>query len=237
MGLMDGDMLVHASVSRRGRFPALRELYSGALNRFAPNPNLRPENLVAIEGGFTTRVGAGEFQAVAFRHQLNDAVVRITLPDRRFLRVNRNQLRSTGVELIGSVPLGRVVLGGDATLQSVALTDPEAGVTNEPENLPEVAGGLRAAFSLPLDVRGSAEARYTGRQFCIDPGTGLDTELDGGTVLNGELARTWWVDRSGAWFRRIETRVAVDNAGAHALYDQCGLPQAGRLFRFQVRVY
>ena len=36
-------LTLHASYARRSRFPALRELYSGALGRFVPNPDLTPE--------------------------------------------------------------------------------------------------------------------------------------------------------------------------------------------------
>ena len=230
LGLAGGATVVHGGVSRRARFPSLRELYSGALNRFAPNPDLRPEHLIALEAGITTRRGVAEVQAVAFRHQMNDAVVRTTLPDLRFMRVNRNQLESMGIELLASLSVGRATVGGDLTLQSVNLTDTEAGVVNRPENLPEVVGGVHGAVALPLAFHVSAEARFTGSQFCIDPGTGEDTRLGAGAVVNAQVARTWW---SG----RLDTRVAVDNLGDVALYDQCGLPQAGRLLRFQVRVF
>jgi hypothetical protein len=37
--------------------------------------------------------------------------------------------------------------------------------------------------------------------------------------------------------RRLETSVSGYNLGDTALYDACGLPRAGRLFRFQVRVF
>jgi iron complex outermembrane receptor protein len=238
IGLRDGNTLVHAAVSRRGRFPSLRELYSGALNRFAPNPDLKPEKLLAIEAGVTTRLGNGEVQLVGFRHQLNDAVVRTTLPDRRYFRVNRDRLNSLGLELLASLAVGPVALGGDVTLQSVDLTDTQASVTHEPENLPKVFGSAHAAFPLPLGVRALAEVRYTGHQYCIDPGTGEDSRLSAGATFDAELARTWNLHSGGsAWFGRLETRVAVDNVGDVALYDQCGLPQPGRLFRFQVRVF
>jgi iron complex outermembrane receptor protein len=229
---------VHGAVSRRGRFPALRELYSGALNRFAPNPALKPEGLVALEAGVTTRVGHAELQAVAFHHHLSDAVVRIALPDGRFMRVNRNRLRSTGVELVGSTTIGRIAVGGDLTLQSVDLTDPDAGVTHRPENLPNAFGAVHVGVPLVGGIRAFVEARHTGNQFCIDPGTGLDAELDAGTVLNGELSRIWSLRSGGAgWFGRLDTRLSVENAGDTALYDQCGLPQPGRLLRFQIRVF
>ena len=236
MGVADGNALIHAGVSRRGRFPALRELYSGSLNRFAPNPDLVPERLVAMEAGVTTRLGNGEIQAVAFRHQLNDAVVRITLPDRRFTRVNRNELESQGLEFLVTQTLGPVSLGGDLTIQSVELTDTEAEVTNRPENLPETFGSLHAEVPLALDIAASAEARYTGSQFCIDPGTGEDTALEAGTRLNGALSRVWQFRRTGM-LSRLETRIAVDNLADTAIYDQCGLPQPGRLFRFSLRLF
>jgi iron complex outermembrane receptor protein len=238
LGIAGGATVLHGGVSRRGRFPALRELYAGAFDRFAPNPDLAPEKLLAVEGGVTTRLGVAELQVVGFRHQLSDAVVRITLPDRRFMRVNRNELESVGVELLLSLALGRVVLSGDATVQSVDLTDTDAGVTHQPEHLPEVFGGVHASLPLPLGFYAVTEARYTGRQFCIDPGTGDDARLGAGAVVNAEVARTWRLNATGGgWFGRLDTRVAVDNAGDVALFDQCGLPRAGRMVRVQFRVF
>jgi hypothetical protein len=118
----------------------------------------------------------------------------------------------------------------------VRLTDPAAGVTNRPENLPEVFGRVSARFPLGLGIRALAEAAYTGRQYCIDPGTGLDTRLDAGAIFNGEISRTWRMNQRGL-LSRLETRVAVGNLGNEALYDQCGLPRAGRLLRLQLRLF
>lgn len=236
MGLGNGDTQVHGGISRRGRFPALRELYSGALNRFAPNPNLTPENLVAVETGVTRRIGRGEVQAVAFRHQVNDAVVRITLPDRRFMRVNRNRLLSRGVELLASAPLGPITLSGDLTAQAVDLTDPVAAVTNRPENLPEVFGSVRARAPLAWGFVGGGDVVYVGSQSCIHPGTGQDTDLAGGAIVNAEVSRTFGL-RGGGLLNNLLARVAIDNVGNRALYDQCGLPQPGRLLRFELRAF
>jgi iron complex outermembrane receptor protein len=236
--LHGGRTIVHAGVSRRGRFAALRELYSGALNRFVPNPDLRPETLVALESGITMRLGSGELQAVAFRHHLHDAVVRVTLPDRRFLRANRNQLNSTGVELLGNQTFGSVQFTGDLTVQAVDLIDTSVDLRHRPENLPEIFGRAGARFPLPVGFRGMAEADYIGEQFCIDPGTGRDSRLEAGTHLNVELSRSWTLrPASTSWFERIEGRLSVDNVRDVARYDQCGLPQPGRLLRLQVRVF
>ncbi len=237
MVVAGGNAMLHAGVSRRGRFPALRELYSGALNRYRPNPDLKPERLSALESGVTTRLGNGEVQAVGFRHQLNDAVVRITLPDRFFFRVNRNQLLSTGVELLASQMFGPVGISGDLTLQSVDLTDTTADVTNKPENLPEIFGSLRVSFPLVLGFAANAGLRHTGATHCLNPATGTDAKLDGGTRLDGDIVRVFTLGRAGHAFSSLETRISVDNVGDTAIYDQCGLPQPGRLLRLQVRLF
>jgi iron complex outermembrane receptor protein len=235
-----GNTMIHAGVSRRARFPALRELYSGALNRFAPNPDLEPENLVAMEAGVTSKLGNGEIQAVGFHHQLKDAVVRITLPapDRRFFRVNQNELESTGGELMVTQSVGAVHLVADLTVQSVELRNTSTSQTNRPENLPEIFGSLTTRFPLVLGVTGMAEVNHIGDQFCLVPGTSEEAELDAGTQFNAEVARAFSLrPRNASWFSRIEARIAADNIADHARFDQCGLPQPGRLFRFQLRLF
>ncbi|MEK9500819.1 TonB-dependent receptor plug domain-containing protein [Gaopeijia maritima] len=230
----DGATLVHAGVSRRGRFPALRESYSEALNRFVPNPELAPERLVSFETGVTTRVGDAEFQVVGFRNALDGAIRRITLEDGKRMRVNADELKSTGVEFIFSQPLGAATLGGDLMLQTVDLVDPDA-VAVQPENMPERSGRLNLRFPFLAGVDALAEAEYTGPQYCQHPDSGADVRLDGGTWLNAVLSKVFSVPglRVG---RRIEARVSAQNLADVALYDQCGLPRAGRLLRFELQV-
>jgi iron complex outermembrane receptor protein len=232
----DGRTLYHLGLSRRGRFPSLRETYSEALNRFVPNPELGPERLVAVEGGVTTALGSGEIQLVGFHHRLTDAIRRITFPDGRRQRINSEELTSTGVEVLLSQSFGPLSLGGDLTLQAVELTDPETALSTEPENLPEQEGRLWVRAPLAAGVSGRAEAEYIGAQFCQDVDTGQDVELDGGTWLNAVLSRVWRLGRGGTG-RNVETSLRGENLTGTALYDQCGLPRPGRIFRFQVRVF
>lgn len=234
--LNGGDLLVHAGASRRGRFPSLRELYSEALDRFEPNPGLIPEHLVAFEGGITTRVADGELQAVAFHHRLSDAIRRISLPNGKRQRVNSDQVRSTGVELLLSQAFGPVTLGGDLTLQSVDLID-AADPDARPENLPEIFGSANARFPVFAGFNAHADARYTGSQFCLDPDSGEDRELEAGTVLGAGISRVFGLSAQRGVFNRLEARVGVDNLTDNALYDQCGLPEPGRVWRFQLRVF
>lgn len=236
--MREGRTVLHAGVSRRGRFPALRELYSGALNRFKPNPDLKPEKLVTTEAGITSRLPRGEVQLVGFHNELKDAVVRITLEDRRFFRVNQNKVTSTGVEFVGTYALGRVVVSGDATLQKVELSESEGTEEREPENLPEAFGSLGVQVPILQRTYLGARVSHTGEQFAIDPITGEDDQLDAETVVNAYLSRTWpfRTMRTGRIFTQVETRVSVDNISDVALYDAWGLPEPGRRFRIELRI-
>jgi iron complex outermembrane receptor protein len=231
-----GGFLLHAGASRRARFPALRELYSGALGRFEPNPTLRAEVLTAAEAGTTTRVGDGEVQVVGFYRDLDGAIERITLPDRKQKRVNVGSVRSSGVELLGSMQLGRLSFTADVTLQRVHLYD-DAGVrqAGHAEYQPSVLAGARAQMLLPLALRASATADHVGRQYCINPNAPGELELESSERFDADLSREFRL-RSSGFGSRAELRAALDNITDTAIYDQCGLPQPGRTFRFQVRL-
>lgn len=230
--------VLHASVSRRGRFPALRELYSGALNRFSPNPDLKPEALLTSEAGATFHSGTAVLQAVVFHNLLQDAVVRITTEEGLFKRVNRDELETTGIELIGSAWVGPLNLSANATLQSVSLTDTDTGETHRPENLPEIFGDLTVDFPLPAWFAGHANVALTGDQFVIDGITGEDTELPARAVVNGSISRSWRFAASagGVRFTTLETTIGVDNVTDVAQYDAWGLPEPGRRVRLELRL-
>jgi iron complex outermembrane receptor protein len=235
---------LHGSASQRSRFPALRELYSGALNRFMPNPDLEPETLLGFEAGVTLEKSLSgsastSLQVTGFRHRLEDAVIRMTLPapDRRFRRVNRDRINSHGVEVLTGVFFGSnreraVSITGDATIQSIAIVDKTA--TTEPErhaeNNPERRGSLELGLPLPFDVRAAASARYTGTQYCLNADTGNEMQLDSQVQSDVALERNFRLADRGV-FRALRALVSLDNVSDATVYDQCGLPQPGRTLR------
>jgi iron complex outermembrane receptor protein len=238
---------LHASASERSRFPSLRELYSGALNRFTPNPDLQPETLLGLEGGVSMERRSGSvprvgFTVIGFRHRLEDAVVRITLSNpTRFMRVNRDRIDSRGVELLGGFGFGQdpersVTLNGDATLQNIAIFDQTANDTERhAENNPEVRGRVELGLPLPWQVRGFATARHTGTQYCLNGETGNEMTLKSATTTDFAVERRFAVRDNGP-FRWLRAVLALDNAGNSAVYDQCGLPQPGRTLRMMMTI-
>jgi iron complex outermembrane receptor protein len=232
--VLSAAVLLHGGASIRSRFPSLRELYSGALGRFEPNPNLRPEQLTAVEVGASVRLGKGELQAVAFHHALDHAIVRIAVPDRRFQRVNRDRQAGTGLELLSALRVQEFAFSADVVIQNTELTDESTGAESEPEYQPDVIAGLGLAGPLPMASRFDLRTRYTGRQSCVNPDSGEEQRLRSSTRMDAEVSRRWLL--RGSWTSALEVAVGADNLTDEAIYDQCGLPQPGRTFRFQLRV-
>ena len=237
--LVADGFLVHGAVSRRSRFPSLRELYSGALGRFEPNPNLRAETLLGSEAGFTATNDQGEVQLVGFHHRLSDGIVRTTVTGadmvNRFQRVNQDQVLSTGAELLVVGQLGVATLNGDLTIQSVKGRDAD-GTDVELEYEPTVVGKLGIDFPIPADFRLGGEARYMGQQSCENPEVGGLQPLDASTSVDATLRRLFSI-RSGGALSRLDASASVRNVTDAAVFDQCGLPQPGRLFQIQFRIW
>lgn len=235
-----GGLLVHTAVSRRGRFPALREMYSTALGRFEPNPDLQPEILMVYEAGFTSRFGRYDLQVVGFHQRLDNAIVRGAPPagsTARFQRVNRDLIRSTGLEIMAGYSVGRLALETEVTFQDVEVVEPgSSGVRAEYE--PELAGGIGGTVPLIAGIEAGTELEYWGRQFCSSPRPGQEDymTLDPSTRTDIQLARTFRLPRATATFQQVGVELAVDNVADSAVYDQCGLPQPGRTLRLQVRL-
>ncbi len=234
-----GNVLYHAGYSRRTRFPSLRELYSGALGRFEPNPELMPESLKAGEAGVTVTAGADRFQVVAFHQRLGDGIVRtsaVTPEGTRFKRVNRDEVRSTGLELLAAGTRGRFRFGGDLTLKQVRIKDPSLpGGDERAEYEPAVSGTLNLGLLAPRDVNVTSFVRYRGVQYCENVEVaGLD-RMDSSATVDLEAGRVFSVGGPGAG-RRIAGTIGVANLTDSTVLDQCGLPQPGRTLRIQFNI-
>jgi iron complex outermembrane receptor protein len=230
-------LLLHGSVSRRTRFPALRELYSGALGRFIPNPDLKPEVLTGGELGFTLSRTDMELQLVGFHQSLSDGIVRSTVatPEgNKYKRINQDRIRSTGLELLASGRLGPVGWSGDLTLQRTRGVG-EEGEEEKLEYEPAVAGKIGASFPLPLDLLGTVSGRYTGAQSCQNPDVGGLSPFDSSQQLDLGIRRLF--SFAQGLLGRAEAVLDLENATDSVFMDQCGLPQPGRTLRIQLRLW
>jgi iron complex outermembrane recepter protein len=234
---------LHASASSRGRFPALRELYSGALNRFEPNPDLRPERLLATEAGVSLGDAADPSgftaQFTAFRHELSDGIVRVGFAGTdRFRRINRDETRSVGLEALMGWSGGpdRPAMTLDVVTQRVAIKDvTAAGAERKPEHMPNFRAMLDGTVPVWGKVTVGANLAHVGRQYCVNPDTDSDVSL-AGTTLAGVTAHRTFTLGPGRGFRALRVLAGLDNVANAALYEQCGLPRAGRTLRLGIEL-
>ncbi len=229
--------VVHGGVSRKVRFPALREMFSGALGKFEPNPDLGPVTLKVGELGATLQVGRGlELQATAFQQRLEGSIVRAVLESGQFQRQNRGETRATGLELLANLRAGGFALRGDFTLQDVSLRDDEGEPTDErPEYQPEVVAGLHLAQALPAGFRAYGDLEVLGSQFGANPETGEFEKVEPTAYL--ELGTGLRLPSGPGGLPPLAFSAAVENVTDEAIFDQLGLPRPGRTFRVQVEVF
>lgn len=230
----------HASAAERSRFPALRELYSGALARFEPNPALRPERLRSFEAGLSagaveSGLGLGA-QVVGFHHQLSDGIVRVGVAGTdRFQRINRDRTDATGGELLVGWrgEQGRSIQL-DVMGQRVRVRDASLGTSGrKPEHTPSLRGTLDATTRVAGGVLLGSTVQYLGSQYCVNPETTRDESLAAQAVASVTAQRSWSLGAGGV-FRRLRLLLGVDNLTDRAVYEQCGLPQAGRTLRISI---
>ncbi len=146
-------LTLHASYARRSRFPALRELYSGALGRFVPNPDLAPEVQDLWDLGAVARRDAWEIGLTGFASFLDGAIERVELDDgtNRYQRVNLDAIRTLGLEAVAVWrPRPGWEIGGHHSLLDAHR------LSRRP--LRRRRGGSPGVYLVPVRSRGAARA-------------------------------------------------------------------------------
>ncbi|MFV2008011.1 MAG: TonB-dependent receptor plug domain-containing protein, partial [Longimicrobiales bacterium] len=233
-----GNLLFNGGFSRRVRFPALRELYSGALGRFLPNPTLSPEVLTGAELGVTWTFGRQQLQVVGFHQVLSDGIVRVSVetPGGRVRqRVNRDRIESSGIELLGAGSIGSISYAGDLTLQRVWQFENDPDTKIRPEYEPQLTGRMNVAVPFALKTTLDGEVRFVGDQYCLNNDSGDLDRLEDSRMFDFELRRLF--KRSDRVFGNVDALIALTNVTDALAFDQCGLPQPGRTLRFQLRFF
>jgi len=237
--LIQDGLVLHANFSRRSRFPSLRELYSGALGRFVPNPELGAETLLGSEGGLTLGADNSSLQVVGFYQRLKNGIVRSSVVGidgiPRFKRINHERVKSVGIEVLAVRTMGLATLSGDLTIQDVTGID-QKGLRVQLEYEPTIIGRVGVETPLGDIFRASGTLRFMGNQMCENPEIGGLQNLGSSGTLDLRL-RGFFRIHSGSSLARAEAGVGLRNATDASVYDQCGLPQPGRTFQIQIRLW
>ncbi len=214
-------------LSRRARFPGLRELYSGALGQFESNPELAPESQDLFELGYDLRTRRLGLEVALFAAHLSGGIEKQRLEDGRFRRVNAEALRSLGVETVLALQIGRgLSLNGHALLLSAKRQD-GGSYNGTVEDRPEHQGALSMNWAWH-GLRCGLEGTWTGPRQSADATDAEDGLRPLPTQGRTQLRVAWHRYLGEGRLRDLELRLRLDNIGDSIMESQTGLPEAGR---------
>ncbi len=226
---------LHLSFASRSRFPSLRELYSGALGRFVPNPQLVPEVLTTAEVGAGWRGDRVELALSGYAQQVDRGIVRVSLSDGRIQRRNADMIRLLGFEMHGRLQLPHQ---SHLDLNHAFLRARRRGDDGRFDQPVERRAYFLShlALSVPLagELRSRCELVATGAHYGLDASVSDLVRLSSAATCNLRLARYWRPDAWRHWSGEIFVR--VDNIFDQETLSQPGLPEPGREFVVGMRI-
>jgi iron complex outermembrane receptor protein len=223
------DLTVSASLAKAYRFATAGELFqlvtTGATFT-SPNPNLKPDNVLAAELRFDRRFDGGSVQLALFQDDVRDAMIAQFLPlvsgsNTLYSYVsNVDKVRARGAELIVNthgVGLDKLDLSGSITYLDArvlalsgaanATATPGAAVGKFLPNIPDWRASLQASYRATERLNLSLAGRYSGT---------LYTTLDNADVYPNTYQgfSGWFVADAKAHYRLgrgVALSLGVDN--------------------------
>lgn len=140
-----------AGVSRKTRFPTIKDRFSFRLGSAVPNPDLAPETARHLELAWQQRLGQASLRAALFQADLDDAIENVTIDPALctapnptcFQQRNVGQQRNRGVELsLGWAPDAQWQIDAQASfLDRDNRSSPEIRPTDTPDQVYRLALG------------------------------------------------------------------------------------------------
>lgn len=220
---------VFAGITYRNRFPSLRESFSGALNRFKANPDLKPEKGTLTDFGVKYERNGLTLKLSGFYNNYSDLISQIRLtaaqdPQRRRMRINIADATIVGTEFVFDYkPSSFVGISGNLTY--IDARGKADGVTEDKlDNKPEVLGGITLELKPLKKIAVSFESEFTGKQVETNPAKPAEKiEIAGSAVFNCRVSYSLIsAGFSGDVF------VRVNNIFDHYRIYQLGLIEPGR---------
>jgi len=220
---LDENLSVRINGGRKTRFPTLRETFSGALGRFVPNPSLKAESVNSGELSVSYKSGSLNADASLFLSFLKDGIVRISLPQKQFQRVNKDEIRTYGLELVSKYYCGNFSTIFSITFLSARAKNKSGEFADTLEYRPEVNGILGFDYSITKDLNAVLEFEYIGKEYGLKEGTTGYQRLPDYLLTNLRLSYNIGIGASN-----LEIFIRFNNLFDRLYYTQFGLPEAGR---------
>jgi vitamin B12 transporter len=220
--LVGGRLDVHqntrlkASLSRKIRFPSIRQLYDTS----SGNINLNAERTIHYELGLTQTLAPGtSVSATGFIIDAQDFIEK----DGNNRYQNYETYRFQGFELaLESRPIGNLTL--NASYAYLNTEDQSAGAQKEDlQYRPRDKVSISGVYRFPFGLTTSASLLYVGNQYFYDSSTPANKQaLNNYTTIDLKLTQALIK-------KQLEIYLGIDNLLDKNYEQSYGLPQPGRL--------
>lgn len=163
-------------VSRKTRFPTLKDRFSASFGTRVPNPGLKPENALHYEAAYQRRSSSWGLKLALYRSEIDDAIEDVSLEhpsctdqaDCRQLR-NVGEQRNQGIELSADYsPIAKLQISGQINLLD---RDNRNSPQIKPTNTPERKFLLAADWQFLPQWRLRLDAQHESERYSNSTGT------------------------------------------------------------------
>lgn len=215
------DFTIYTHISKKGRFPTLKELYSDILGKDLPNPDLSSEKTINYEIGMNLEESSYLAKVSIFYNDITDLIQLQFLDDGNRLFKNIGKAEFYGFE----ASIGKNFRFVDAVLNYTYLISKNKSEGRENDNLeyrPEHSFNLILKNNYKIGFGWVFDLNYTGKQYGVFSDTREWMELDPYILLNMKLSQNIFND--------IELFFRLDNITDTYYESEYGFPQIGRHF-------
>ncbi|MBX3044398.1 MAG: TonB-dependent receptor [Candidatus Kapabacteria bacterium] len=229
--LLTEDLVAFANLSRRTRFPTMREAFSGALDRFIVNPDLKPETGILTEVGINQSFTDMQFELTIFANYYDNLIDQIRLPAsedplRRRMRVNFAKATIIGADFtFRARPMRNTTIETNFTYMNTS-GEQDGNKVDYIDNRPEFLLGFIANYMFNFGLNVQAEVEGVGTQYERNPDDQSKfLKIDGTAIFNLRLAYKLPVVQGVVY----EVFVRGNNLMDTYRLSQLGLPEPGRM--------
>lgn len=219
------EFAVFGELSRRTRFPTMREQFSGALKKFKVNPDLKPETGILAELGAVFELERAYVKIAGFANFYDDLIVqkKVSTEDNRKIRYNLADANIIGAEInFFWNPINTLNFEGYFTYMN--SKGEESGKEYEHlDNKPDYISSINLNYTFDFGLKLLAETELTGKQYeFTDP---IYQEIDASTVFNFRASYQFFP------INNIQTEIyaRINNITDEFRYSQFGFPEPGRM--------
>ncbi len=226
-------MYTQINFGRKTRFPTLRETFSGALGRFVPNPDLKSEVATTLETSLTYKDNISQVNLNLFFTYLQDGIVRISLPERQFQRVNKDAIRTVGVEFNAFHNFSKDLFANFNFTYLNALAENENGeFTDTLEYKPKFVAGFNINYAFYKNFNAVIESNFVGEEFGFQEGNEFIQKLPNYLLFNFRLSYLFNI------YKDVDLQLyfRLNNVFDKLYYTQWSLPEPGRQFWFGTNI-